>query len=86
MLLERSRKMPRRIYEFRCSDNHITEQYIDEKEGQTTCSICDKTAFRIVSAVKCSLDPISGHFPDATAKWAKNRDYQIKRERREENS
>jgi hypothetical protein len=78
--------MTRRIYEFRCSAGHVTEEYIDEFIGKTECSMCDKIATKMVSAVQSSLNPLSGDFPRSTMQWAKNRDYQIKRERREENS
>jgi hypothetical protein len=78
--------MTRRIYEFHCSDGHVTEEYIDEFIGKTECSLCNKTATKVVSAVQCFLDPISGDFPGSTMRWAKNREYQIKREKREDNS
>jgi len=78
--------MTRRIYEFICPDQHVTEAFIDEEVRETDCLTCDKTASRMVSAVQCTLDPLSGHWPGATMKWAKNRQDQIKRERREDNS
>jgi len=40
----------------------------------------------MISAVQCTLDPLSGDWPGATMKWAKNRQDQIKRERSKENS
>jgi hypothetical protein len=78
--------MTRRIYEFVCPDGHVTEKFIDEEVRETDCSACDATATKMISAVQCSLDPISGDWPGATMKWAKNRQDQIKRERSRENS
>ena len=78
--------MTRRIFEFICPDQHVTERFIDEEVRETDCSSCDKTASRMVSAVQCTLDPVSGDWPGATMKWAKNRQDQIKRERSKENS
>lgn len=78
--------MTRRIYEFSCPDNHVTERFIDEEERETTCSTCGKKALKMISAVQCTLDPLSGDWPGATMKWAKNRQDQIKRERSKENS
>jgi hypothetical protein len=39
-------------------------------------------AQRIISPVRCSLDHISGEFPGATMKWAKQRQQKIKLERK----
>ena len=78
--------MTRRIYEFLCPDQHVTDRFIDEEVRETECSTCGKTATKMLSAVQCTLDPISGHFPGSTMKWAKNREDQIRRERREGNS
>ena len=78
--------MTRRIFEFRCPNEHVTERFIDEDARETACSTCDATASRMVSAVQCTLDPLSGHWPGATMKWAKSRQDQIKRERSKDNS
>ena len=78
--------MTRRIFEFICPDQHVTERFIDEEVRETDCSTCSKIASRMVSAVQCTLDPVSGDWPGATMKWAKNRQDQIKRERSKENS
>lgn len=78
--------MARRIFEFICPDQHVTERFIDEEVRETDCSTCEKIATKMISAVQCSLDPLSGHWPGATMKWAKNRQDQIKRERSKENS
>jgi hypothetical protein len=48
--------------------------------------VCEEKAFKIISAVNFSLDPISGHFPSATDKWAKHREIKIKEERKQANS
>ena len=44
--------------------------------------LCDEVATRIVSYGGPVLDPISGHFPSATRRWALNRQEKIKAERR----
>lgn len=77
--------MTRRIFEFVCADGHVSEHFIDEEVRESDCKTCGKEASRMVSAVQCSLDPISGHWPGATMKWAKNRQDQIKRERSKDN-
>lgn len=74
--------MTRRIFEFQCPDGHISESLIDDSEVTAECKVCDKQAKRIVSAVACSLDALSGHFPGETMKWAKNRQDVIRKERK----
>lgn len=74
--------MTRRLYEFVCPENHLTEQFIDETIREADCLTCSKPATRIVSAVACSLDPISGHYPSATMQWAKDRQVKIQQERK----
>lgn len=73
----------RRIYEFRCeSTQQVFERYIDEAETVIRCN-CGANANRIVSAVRSSLDVVSGHFPGATMKWAKAREQKLKQERKD---
>ena len=74
--------MSRRIYDFQCTELHITEAFIDSTIKEHVCAECGAKAQRIVSPVRSMLDPISGDFPGATMKWAKNRQETIKRERR----
>ncbi len=74
--------MTRRIFEFQCPDGHVSESFIDDSEVTTECKVCGKQAKRIVSAVSCSLDPLSGDYPGETMKWAKNRQEVIRKERK----
>ena len=59
------------MYDFRCSNNHVFERLVESDEHTSRCE-CGSEAKRLISPVKCMLDPYSGHFPDATAKWAKH--------------
>lgn len=62
--------MPRRMYEFECSEGHIKEHFIDSEETTTKCPECGSTSKRIISSVRSKLDPF-GDFPDAADKWAR---------------
>ena len=64
--------MSRRLYDFKCSSSHITEHYIDSEIETTKCTECGEEAQRIISPVSCSLDAVSGDFPGATMKWARD--------------
>jgi len=63
--------MARRIYDFKCPDGHITEEYIDSEIKTSVCKTCGANTKRLISPVTCHLDVTSGHFPGATMKWAK---------------
>ena len=57
--------------EFRCQECTTKfEKFIDNSIATVRCS-CGGLANKVVSAVRCVLDPISGHFPSATDRWAK---------------
>ena len=58
------------LYDFRCDSGHEFEALVKAEDHTTRCE-CGKEAKRLISPVKCVLDPISGHFPGATDKWAK---------------
>ena len=62
--------MPMRIFDFKCSNNHITERYIDSEEKTIKCPECDKEARRVISGVRFKLDPF-GDYPGEAMKWAK---------------
>jgi hypothetical protein len=64
--------MALRIYEFRCRTcNRVEAHRVDESVHTARCK-CGEESHRIISAVPSSLDPIKGHFPSATLKWAKD--------------
>jgi hypothetical protein len=72
--------MTRRIFDFKCSDDHVNESFIDESITEVPCKTCGNVAFRIVSPVTTMFDAVSGDFPTATMKWAKNRQRKINQE------
>lgn len=72
----------RRLFDFQCSDNHVTEALVSVHTTEHPCKVCAKQAQRIISPVRAKLDAISGDFPGATIKWAKAREKQIKHERK----
>ena len=74
--------MQRRIYDFRCSNGHVSEKLVRSSVKQIDCPICRQSAIRLVSAPRAALDVISGDFPGATLKWARQRQQKIKAERR----
>jgi Zn finger protein HypA/HybF involved in hydrogenase expression len=71
--------MPKRIFDFRCQGNHTTELFIDVETTSIECPECKEEARRIISPVSCNLDAVSGDFPGATMKWARDHEKAAKR-------
>ena len=65
--------MARRMYDFKCEQNHQMESFVDETVKETTCDVCGEIATRIISPTGIYLEPFSGNHPSATARWAKQR-------------
>jgi hypothetical protein len=61
----------RKLFDFRCEENHYTEKYIDDSVTEVECRACGKKAVRVISPVRSLLDPIKGDFPGATMRWAR---------------
>lgn len=72
----------KRIFEFLCDNNHITESYIDEDVRTCKCSTCSKDALRIVSKPRIALEGITGAFPGAADAWVRKRAEKLKQERK----
>ena len=74
--------MPKRIYEFICGDDHISEAYIDSELRTTNCNVCCQPAIRIVSKPMVKLEGVTGDFPGAHAQWERKRNEKIKAEKK----
>lgn len=72
----------RRIFEFLCSDNHLSEAYIDDSERIISCKECGKDAHRIVSKTNMKLEGITGDYPTAYDAWERKRSEKLKEERK----
>lgn len=72
----------RRIFDFRCTATGKLYERLVSGDTDTVQCACGETANRVISAVRVGLDPISGDFPKATTRWAKNRQKQIAIERK----
>jgi predicted nucleic acid-binding Zn ribbon protein len=65
--------MARRIYEFKCSDAHISDKYVDEETQTVTCDTCGLEAKRILSMPMMKLEGCSGDYPTASDAWVRKR-------------
>ena len=69
----------RRMYDFKCSQEHITEGFVDYETTAISCS-CGNVANRIISPVRISLDGTDPIYTSAYDKWARTREQQQKLE------
>ena len=74
--------MPKRIYEFVCPSDHLTDAYIDSELRVTNCKVCGQPANRIVSTPMVKLEGVTGSFPGAAMQWERKRNEKIAQEKR----
>ena len=67
----------RRMYDFKCSEGHITEGFVDYETTVINCE-CGDVANRIISPVRISLDGTDPTYVGAYDKWARTREQQKK--------
>tara|TARA_R110000751_G_scaffold307799_1_gene431666 strand:- start:2533 stop:2805 length:273 start_codon:yes stop_codon:yes gene_type:complete len=70
------------IRDFQCSNDHITEKFLENTVESIECPECGEPSNKLISPVRSHLDVVTGDFPGATAKWARGREKQIQRERK----
>jgi len=61
----------KRIFEFRCVKDHLTEKLVDDEVRSIECPYCRNEASRIISSPRISLEGITGAFPSAHEAWAR---------------
>jgi putative FmdB family regulatory protein len=75
------------IYVYACPADHFKESIrsISDRDRVEICSVCGQKATKVLTTVGIKLDPISGDFPDASAKWERQHadklTWELKRER-----
>jgi len=63
----------RKIFDVRCSDcKHVQEEFGYFADA-FRCGECGGVSKRLISPVKCELEGVSGDFPGAAIKWARDR-------------
>lgn len=75
--------MAKRIFEFLCEDNHVTDSYVDSECRQATCKVCGKPSVRIISTPMVALEGTTGSFPGAAMQWERKRAEKIAQERKQ---
>lgn len=69
----------RRLYDFKCSKEHLTEAFVGYETTTLLCE-CGEVANRIISPVRISLDGTDPTFVGAYDRWARIREEKTKQE------
>jgi len=72
----------KRIFEFLCTNSHVTDQLVDDVIRTTSCRECGAEATRQISTPRINLEGITGAFPGAADKWVKKRAEKLKQEQK----
>jgi hypothetical protein len=75
--------MPRRIFEFVCTNAHRTEAFVDDEVHATPCKECGSEATRVVSAPTMKLEAYTGSFPTAYDAWDRKRSEKLAQEKKQ---
>ena len=75
-------RMARKLFDFICEDGHLQERLVFDEVTNLPCEVCGKDAVRQLSAPRINLEPFSGIYPQATARWERNRAEKLKQERK----
>jgi len=59
----------KRMFEFRCVKDHVSEKYVDDEVTSVECPHCHNEASRIISSPRFKLEGITGAFPTAYDAW-----------------
>jgi hypothetical protein len=64
--------MARRIFEFKCANQHTFEKFIDSEVKETVCPSCGLMAKRIISPVRLDWRMgVDSDMPTMAEKWSR---------------
>lgn len=64
--------MSLRYFDFQCAKEHVTEHLVDSEVTVVECPHCRNDASRLISTPRIKLEGITGAFPTAADRWARN--------------
>ena len=74
--------MPRRLFDFKCTKDHVTESFVDTDVKEVQCHECGDKASRIISPTGIYLEPYSGLYPSSYDRWTRVRAEKLKQEKK----
>lgn len=61
------------LFDFRCTEcDRVDEHLVRRDTKVVACNECGSPATKLIPAPRCKLEGISGDFPGAAIKWAKD--------------
>ena len=63
----------RQIFEFACSNGHLTERLVESDVREIQCPACTEQSVRLISTPRINLEGFTGAFPGAASKWMRTR-------------
>ena len=62
------------IYTYVCPNNHSQESFrrMDSRDAPEICKVCHQASEKVITPVGIYLEPFTGDFPDAAAKWERH--------------
>ena len=73
--------MGTRVFDFRGSNGHTAELFVDVGTTHAPCPVCGAVAEKQLSMPRIALDGCSGDFPTAADAWEKRRESHMRKER-----
>lgn len=61
-----------RIFDFKCENGHITEDFVEDGVDYIDCSECASQARKVISPVSFHLPGTDPGYPTAWDKWSKD--------------
>jgi hypothetical protein len=60
-----------KVFDFRCPNGHVHEEFVKAEVTESRCKTCDAVSTRMVSAPSFHLNGSDGTFPGAHMKWVR---------------
>jgi len=67
-----------KLFDYRCETGVVFERFVKDDEKQVRCD-CGLLANRIITPIRFKLEGMSGDFPTAADKWAREHEIGAKK-------
>jgi hypothetical protein len=71
-----------RVFDFLCSNDHLSESFVNSVTREINCPVCGQTALRQIGTPRVSLEGTTGSFPGAAMQWERKHAQKLKAEQK----